>query len=49
MPSKLAIDAAFNPIETQQLYFVSKGDGSHKFSSTLQEHNIAVRKYQLNK
>jgi UPF0755 protein len=49
MPSKLAIDAAFNPIETQQLYFVSKGDGSHKFSITLQEHNIAVRKYQLNK
>jgi UPF0755 protein len=49
MPSKLAIDAAFNPVETQQLYFVSKGDGSHKFSSTLQEHNIAVRKYQLNK
>ena len=49
MPSKLAIDAAFNPIETQELYFVSKGDGSHKFSSSLQEHNIAVRKYQLNK
>ena len=49
MPSKLAIDAAFNPIETQDLYFVSKGDGSHKFSTTLQEHNIAVRKYQLNK
>ena len=47
MPSKLAIDAAFNPIATEQLYFVSKGDGSHKFSITLQEHNLAVRKYQL--
>jgi UPF0755 protein len=34
---------------TDELYFVSKGDGSHKFSITLQEHNIAVRQYQLNK
>jgi UPF0755 protein len=49
MPSKLAIDAAFNPLTTDSLYFVSKGDGSHKFSNTLQQHNLAVRQYQIKK
>ncbi|MEP1554252.1 MAG: endolytic transglycosylase MltG [Paraglaciecola sp.] len=49
MPSKLAIDAAFHPITTQELYFVSKGDGSHQFSETLEQHNAAVRTYQLKK
>ena len=49
MASKAAIDAAFHPIATDELYFVSKGDGSHKFSITLQEHNLAVREYQLKK
>jgi UPF0755 protein len=47
MPSKLAIHAALNPLATDELYFVSKGDGSHHFSQTLQEHNQAVRQYQL--
>jgi UPF0755 protein len=49
MPGKLAIDATFHPLTTDEVYFVSKGDGSHKFSVTLKEHNAAVRKYQLNK
>lgn len=42
-----AIEAALNPDDGKALYFVAKGDGSHQFSNTLQEHNRAVRRYQL--
>ncbi len=47
MPGRDAIHAAVQPEKTSALYFVSKGDGSHYFSETIQEHNKAVRKYQL--
>jgi UPF0755 protein len=47
MPSGAAIHAALNPEEGDSLYFVATGDGGHYFSSTLEEHNKAVRKYQL--
>ena len=46
-PSRAAIHAALNPADTSSLYFVSRGDGSSQFSDTLEEHNRAVRKYQL--
>lgn len=49
MPGKLSIEAALNPLATSDYYFVSKGDGTHKFSATLKEHNMAVKKYQLKK
>ena len=42
-----AINAALNPDSGKSLYFVAKGDGSHYFSSSLAEHNRAVRKYQI--
>lgn len=47
MAGKAAIHAALHPLSTDALYFVAKGDGSHQFSTTLEEHNAAVRKYQL--
>ncbi|WP_406827775.1 endolytic transglycosylase MltG [Microbulbifer sp. ARAS458-1] len=47
LPGREAIHAALHPKEGQSLYFVAKGDGSHKFSETLTEHNRAVRQYQL--
>ena len=45
-PGKEAIRAALFPTPTDFVYFVSRNDGSHEFSSTLAEHNHAVEKYQ---
>lgn len=43
-----AINAVLHPEETKALYFVARGtDGTHQFSETLEQHNAAVRKYQL--
>ena len=42
-----SLNAAFSPATGSALYFVARGDGSHKFSDTLQEHNRAVREYQI--
>ncbi|MBL3600954.1 MAG: endolytic transglycosylase MltG [gamma proteobacterium endosymbiont of Lamellibrachia anaximandri] len=47
MPSGEAIHAALHPAVGKALYFVATGDGGHYFSATLEEHNKAVRKYQL--
>jgi len=41
-PGKSSLEAAMHPAETQYLYFVSDGNGHHRFSSTLEEHNKNV-------
>lgn len=46
MPGRAALLAAVQPANTRALYFVARGDGSSHFSSTLDEHNRAVNKYQ---
>jgi len=47
MVGREAIRAALNPVDGSSLYFVARGDGSHVFSDTLEQHNRAVREYQL--
>lgn len=49
LPGREAIHAALHPLKDGDLYFVARGDGSHKFSKTLEEHNKAVRHYQIYK
>ena len=48
-PGKEAIQAIYKPEKSNYLYFVSKNDGTHQFSSTLKEHNNAVKIYQLDR
>ena len=46
-PGKASLEAVLFPEETDFLYFVARGDGTHQFSATLDDHNEAVRRYQL--
>lgn len=48
-PGKASLEAVLHPAQTDYLYFVSKNDGTHAFSKTLDEHMVAVRQYQLQK
>jgi UPF0755 protein len=47
MPGIRALEAALRPAQSSALYFVARGDGSSEFSSNLDDHNRAVRRYQL--
>ena len=45
-PGLASLQAALHPADTQDLYFVSRNDGSHYFSRTLADHARAVDHYQ---
>ncbi len=45
-PGVDSIMAVLFPARTRYLYFVSKNNGTHKFSTNLREHNLAVEMYQ---
>jgi len=45
-PGRGSLTAAVNPAPVNYLYFVSKNDGTHFFSRTLEEHSDAIRRYQ---
>ncbi len=46
MPGLDALRATLNPASSNAMYFVSRGDGTSKFSRTLAEHERAVTQYQ---
>jgi len=45
MPGLAALTASLHPKKSPYLYFVSNADGAHVFSTSLGEHNRAVRLY----
>jgi UPF0755 protein len=49
MPGRDAIYATLHPDKGDSLYFVARGDGTHVFSATLKDHNLAVDMFQRNK
>ena len=46
-PGRASLEAAVAPADVRYLYFVSRNDGSHVFSSTLDEHNRNVYQHQV--
>lgn len=48
LPGKDSLYAALHPATSSALYFVSRGDGTSQFSSSLTDHNQAVQRFQLN-
>lgn len=48
-PGKESLRAVFYPDQSPYLYFVSRNDGSHQFSTNYKDHKKAVYKYQIQK
>ena len=48
LPGLESIQAALHPAKSSALYLVAKGKGAHQLSDSLEEHNRAVTRYQLN-
>lgn len=48
-PGRAAVEAVLHPADSEALYFVSRNDGTHAFSASLEEHNRAVHQYQLSR
>ncbi len=46
-PGKKSLEAALYPADTKFIYFVSRKDQTHQFSTNFEDHNRAVQKYQL--
>lgn len=46
-PGREALLAVLKPESSEFLFFVSRNDGTHVFSKTYQDHNQAVRQFQL--
>lgn len=47
LPGERSIIAALHPADGEYLFFVSRGDGTSQFSVSLEEHEQAVRRYQM--
>lgn len=47
LPGEGALSAVLHPAEGSALYFVAKGDGSHAFASTLEQHQQNVQQFQI--
>ena len=45
-PGKSSLQAAMHPAQTDYLYFVSNGNGHHRFARSLEEHNKNVAAYR---